>query len=58
MSKISFVVPVYNEEKELNKFYEFYDKTTGSLPENRVTKKFYKNFKKSLTDDKPSILYV
>ena len=27
MSKISFVVPVYNEEKELEKFYELLQNT-------------------------------
>ncbi len=31
MSKISFVVPVYNEEKELEKFYELLQNTTQTI---------------------------
>ena len=31
MSKISFVVPVYNEEKELEKFYELLLNTTQTI---------------------------
>jgi len=39
-------------------FYDFHDKLTASLSENRVPQNFKKFFKKTLTDDKPSILYV